>query len=120
LGDTLFPSTSLAQGMASDFGVGAHFLLKLRVVHPLLALATAVLIFRFSEETTPRLALALRALTLSQLVLGLVNLILLAPTGLQLAHLVVAESLWITLIWAAAPVLSLSSPKRAAAPLVPA
>jgi heme A synthase len=120
LGDTLFPSASLAQGMSSDFGAGAHFLLKLRVIHPVLALATAALLFRFSEETTPRLALGLRALTLGQLILGLANLLLLAPTALQLAHLVMAESLWITLIWAAAPALSFSSPVRAATPPVPA
>src|SRR5204862_5952385 len=42
LGDTLFPATSLAVGMQSDFSATAHFLLRLRVIHPILAVASGV------------------------------------------------------------------------------
>jgi heme A synthase len=44
------------------------------------------------------MALALASLVLVQWVLGLVNLVLLAPTGLQILHLLVADLIWIGLI----------------------
>src|SRR5215470_11792222 len=44
LGDTLFPSRSLSEGFRQDMSPGAHVLLRLRVVHPLLALAVGTLL----------------------------------------------------------------------------
>jgi heme A synthase len=49
LGDTLFPATSFAEGLRQELGTGAHVLLKLRVLHPILAVAVAALVM-----TTPR------------------------------------------------------------------
>ena len=37
-GDTLFPSNSLAQGLSDDFSPTAHLLIRLRLLHPALAL----------------------------------------------------------------------------------
>jgi heme A synthase len=106
LGDTLFPAASLAAGMQQDFAPGAHFLLQLRVWHPILALVTAfylifvtALVFMF--RPTPiirRFAGILMALFVLQLSAGLVNLILLAPVWMQLIHLLLADSVWITLV----------------------
>ena len=45
LGDTLFPSTSLAAGLAADLDPTSHFLIRLRVWHPILAAAVAVYLF---------------------------------------------------------------------------
>src|SRR5262249_16803055 len=45
LGDTLFPSRSLAEGFRQDMSSGAHLLLRLRVLHPLLAFAVGTLLF---------------------------------------------------------------------------
>ena len=42
LGDTLFPSGSLVEGMAQDFSPTAHFLIRLRVIHPVVATLTGV------------------------------------------------------------------------------
>jgi heme A synthase len=42
LGDTLFPAESLRAGIAQDFSPTAHFLIRLRVWHPLLAVAVGV------------------------------------------------------------------------------
>src|SRR6188768_3913663 len=39
LGDTLFPHASLAEGIAADFDSTSHFLIRLRVWHPILAAA---------------------------------------------------------------------------------
>ncbi|HEX5689765.1 MAG TPA: COX15/CtaA family protein, partial [Roseiflexaceae bacterium] len=42
LGDTLFPASSLAEGLQQDFSPTAHFLLQLRVIHPIAAIVTSV------------------------------------------------------------------------------
>lgn len=102
LGDTLFPARSLTAGMAQDLAGASHFLLKLRVAHPMIAVGTAVLVFVFAEmaqERKPlRVATWLKGLIAAQLVAGVLNLILLAPVALQLTHLAIAESLWVALV----------------------
>src|SRR5271166_3193195 len=42
LGDTLFPASSLGEGIRQDFSGTAHFLLRLRVFHPALAVAAGI------------------------------------------------------------------------------
>jgi cytochrome c oxidase assembly protein subunit 15 len=37
LGDTLFPATSLSGSIRSDFSTASHFLLQLRLLHPVTA-----------------------------------------------------------------------------------
>ncbi|MDB5217744.1 MAG: Heme synthase, cytochrome oxidase biosis protein Cox15-CtaA, partial [Myxococcaceae bacterium] len=44
LGDTLFPATSLRAGLAMDLSPLAHVFLRLRVLHPFLALATGAIV----------------------------------------------------------------------------
>jgi cytochrome c oxidase assembly protein subunit 15/protoheme IX farnesyltransferase len=123
LGDTLFHSASLTQGIAQDFSETSHFLLKLRVFHPFFALMLGAWLFYFAEKATglhsrlDQLATVIKALVAGQLLLGLVNLILLAPTGLQLAHLFVAESLWVTLVLASVTLACVApEPRRAIEP----
>jgi heme A synthase len=114
LGDTLFPSASLAAGMREDFSPAAHFLIRLRVLHPLLAVAVGVylvlaaaLVSRLRPgERTRRLALALGALFLLQLCAGVANLLLLAPIPLQLVHLLLADLVWLTLVLLSATALA--------------
>ena len=106
LGDTLFPATSLAAGIAQDFSPTAHLLLRLRVIHPSLAvamvfvllLAAGVVATRRPSPTTARLGLAVALLAGTQLLAGLVNLLLLAPIWMQLVHLLLADALWIALV----------------------
>ena len=113
LGDTLFPATSLYSGIQQDFTPGAHFLLRLRVWHPLIAatvgfytiLLVSFLRLRRNEQAIKRLSLILGGIVLLQLTAGLVNLLLLAPVGMQLIHLFLADSLWITLVLLSASVL---------------
>jgi heme A synthase len=74
-----------------------------RVAHPFVALAAAgALLFALARAPEIRPGLAWRraagALVLVQIVLGVVNVALLAPTALQLAHLLVADLLWIATI----------------------
>ncbi len=117
LGDTLFPARSLAEGMAQDFSPTAHLLLRLRVLHPtfavlmafVLLLAAGVAAKKRPAPATARLAIAVAALAVTQLVAGLVNLLLLAPIAMQLVHLLLADLLWIALVLLAAQALAVPS-----------
>jgi cytochrome c oxidase assembly protein subunit 15 len=113
LGETLFPATSFARGLQQDFERGAHVLLRLRVLHPPLAIlaslsAVSAAVMAMRVRPLPRVrraALALLALVAVQLLAGMVNLALLAPIWLQMAHLVLADLLWIDVVLLGANVL---------------
>lgn len=106
LGDTLFPAGSLAEGVEQDFAATAHFLVRLRVWHPVAAVAVglgtlAVAVWAALRRPTPRTrraALAVCGLFLAQVVGGFVNLVLLAPVWMQLVHLLMADLLWMALV----------------------
>jgi heme A synthase len=110
LGDTLFPPGSLREGIAQDFEPTAHFLVRLRVWHPLIAVLNGLyllflggLIYQFrATRRIQRLALTLGALFLTQLVAGMINLGLLAPVWMQIVHLLLADLVWIALVLLAA------------------
>ena len=99
LGDTLFPAKSLAEGFAADIAPGAHFLLRLRALHPLLAVVVGagLIGIGLQYKTTP-LGRALLVVVGIQIAVGFINLGLLAPVWLQLIHLLIADILWLTLI----------------------
>jgi heme A synthase len=107
LGDTLFPSASLAEGLAADLDPTAHFLIRLRIWHPILAAAVAGYLFWIAwrhpafageAQATPRQLVMM--LIAGQCVLGVINLLMLAPLPLQMAHLLGSNLLWIALVWA--------------------
>jgi heme a synthase len=113
LGDTLFPVESLKEGFVMDFSEGAHILVRLRVLHPVLAIGTALLVYlcsaavatQKSSEKVRKWAMALAGIFTLQLGLGFLNLLLLAPVWLQLVHLLVADLSWICLIFLGAEAL---------------
>jgi heme A synthase len=106
LGDTLWPAASLAEGVRGEFSSASPALLRLRLLHPLLAvLAGAVLGFvsligwRAGATPTGRTAARwLSSLTLVQFIAGAVNVWLLAPVWMQVTHLLLACLLWISLL----------------------
>ena len=106
LGDTLFPAHSLSEGIASDFGATANFLIRLRVIHPALAIATAVWIAAIAlrqlrvSAAGPLKTLSTLLLVLlgAQVAIGTLTFLLRAPIPMQLAHLLTADLLWITLV----------------------
>ncbi len=113
LGDTLFKASTLQEAIAQDFASGSHIFLRLRIFHPILALAGGGLILMVayqaitSNPDRPRsrqLGLLLAGLVVAQWFVGLTNLVLLAPTWLQIVHLFVADLIWMTLILVAADV----------------
>ncbi|MBX3182364.1 MAG: COX15/CtaA family protein [Polyangiaceae bacterium] len=103
LGDTLYPLAPDAN--LSDRVTGAHFLERLRVAHPVSAVALSAglwwLLQRFEERGSgPALRVARlgRALLVLQLVVGVVNVALSAPGYMQVTHLAVGTALWCTLV----------------------
>lgn len=113
LGDTLFPASSLAEGMAQDVNPTAHFLVQLRVVHPLIAVLVGMYLFYLSVmvngqsgSVTRKFAIALRLLVFTQILAGGINVLLLAPTWMQIVHLLLADVLWIVLVLYAAAALA--------------
>jgi cytochrome c oxidase assembly protein subunit 15 len=108
LADTLFPATSLASSLAQDFSPGPPVLLRVRLFHPLVATFAACYvlwaIFRSStgRNQFSRSAIALTILFFVQVGIGMTNVLLLAPVWVQIAHLFVADVLWILLVLASA------------------
>lgn len=119
LGDTLFPSRSLAEGLTADVTPGAHFLVRLRVIHPAIAVVFGGALFVFARLTAAResdhsvraLATAVNLAFLVQVGVGALNLGLLAPIPLQIVHLVVADLYWMTAVLFFAAVLALPPPR---------
>ncbi len=106
LGDTLFPSASLAQGLAEDFSGAAHFLVRLRVLHPLIAVGVGLYLLVLARlastwrpgRATGLLARGIALIFMLQIAAGIVNVALLAPIWMQLLHLLLADLLWLVLV----------------------
>lgn len=125
LGDTLFPAASLKEGMAQDLSPLAHVFLRLRVLHPVIALATGILVFVTASgvrmlRPTRRVRTFSKLVTvvfMTQFVVGLANLSLLAPVPMQIIHLLLADATWIALVLMAWETLyAESAPVESAAP----
>jgi heme A synthase len=118
LGGTLFPATSLSDGIRQDFSTAAHFLIRLRGLHPLLAVGIGLFIvaaasyinnfLRPGQQRTKKLTSILTTLLLLQLAAGVLNVLLHAPVWLQLTHLLLADLFWIALVLTAASALALT------------
>jgi heme A synthase len=107
LGDTLFPTTVFAEGglfakLQSDISGATHFLVRLRIVHPLIAIASGIYLIsmaaalRGEVKGTPiyRTGTALMHLASTQMAAGFVNILLAAPGWMQLVHLLLAVGVW--------------------------
>jgi cytochrome c oxidase assembly protein subunit 15 len=128
LGDTLFPTTSFAEGLRQELSSEAHVLLRLRILHPFAAVAAGavlLLVARLALRLRPdarvrRAALSLVVLVAAEILLGVVNVALLAPVWLQLVHLLVADLVWIALVLLAAASLApgpIEAPRESSAAL---
>ena len=114
LGDTLFPSSTLQEGISQDFVQTAHFLIRLRLFHPIiailvgsyLALMTVYLNIQHPNRTNHRISLILLSSYVLQGVGGLLNVYLLAPVWMQIVHLLLADITWIVLVFLIASGLS--------------
>lgn len=102
LGDTLFPASSLRAAFAQDFATGSPWLLRLRGIHPASAVIAAIfvlwLIAQAKRAAAPRLAAVVLGLLVFQFVLGVADVLLLAPVWMQILHLLGADLYWVALV----------------------
>jgi cytochrome c oxidase assembly protein subunit 15 len=106
LGDTLFPATSLGSALAQDFSSTSGWLVRWRWTHPTFAFLASVfliwILVRAAQRTAEWDNRGLSALVLillaAQYVLGVLDVVLLAPVWLQVAHLLGADVLWAALV----------------------
>jgi heme A synthase len=112
LGDTLFPAPSLREGLAHDLSPTAHLFIRLRIFHPLISalcgayllVASRKLFSAAPSRTSQVLMWAVSGLIIVQMLVGLTNLVLLAPIPLQLVHLLLADLVWIAFVLLSATV----------------
>jgi heme A synthase len=108
LGDTLFPARSLAEGLSQDLDPAANIFLRLRLIHPVLAAASAIWLLFYAvwairyRPDARSYSWAVAACVGAQMIAGLMNLVLLAPVPMQMVHLLLADLLWISLVLLAA------------------
>lgn len=107
LSDTLFPSETLWQGFMADFASQSHYLVRLRISHPLLAtligfgLMGAAYWIADHPQADPKVARRARQLMIAlpvALLFGYMTLFALSPTWMKLTHLLIAYGLWILLL----------------------
>lgn len=107
LADTLFPKTA-----GVDVTAESHFLTRLRIVHPVLAVfAAAVGWFASSRSERGRTgwAASLPVLVGLMLLTGSINIALGVPVWMQLVHLLLADALWVAYVFTSAGALQLSA-----------
>lgn len=122
MGNTIFPSESLAAGLAADFDPASHPLIRLRALHPLIAITVGIYLFvslGFGWWLKPAdeargMVRALFVTYVAQLIIGTVNLAFLAPAVLQLLHLGVAVLAFGQLSAASILLLGADAPRRRA------
>ena len=110
LGDTLFPLQPTLDGslwakVREDLTAGQHFLVRLRVIHPFVAVFCAaflsgvvVAVRRGYAGDAGMVALLRWPLMLvgMQVVLGVLNIVLAAPGVVQIGHLLLAQLVWVS------------------------
>ena len=117
LADTLFPSPSLSAGLAQDFAAGAPLLVRMRWLHPAAAIVGLACAIWLSLALRSRATRWLLALIAAQFVLGAADVLLLAPTWMQVLHLLGADLYWIALVAVCSEALSATIIRRT--PLMP-
>jgi heme A synthase len=118
LGDTIFPRNNSMQVISEGLSPTGHFLLRLRIWHPFIAVAAALILFFATivladiceRSEVRKFGRWVIGLVVLQLLVGLANVWLKAPAAMAIAHLLIADLLWIFTIrlWLSA----VESPKR--------
>jgi cytochrome c oxidase assembly protein subunit 15 len=106
LGDTLFPAASLGLALAQDFSATASWLLRWRWLHPAVAVFAGIfltwLLVRAVRQRIPwdnrRISTLILVLLAVVYTLGVLDVVLLAPLWIQIAHLLAADTLWASLV----------------------
>lgn len=105
LASTLFPTESLLQGLEADFSSDSHWLLRIRLIHPLMALSLALLTLYLlqlikessNEIKTRKLSQYTQGILLFPVLVGMTTLLSSSPTIFKLLHLLSVDIAWIAL-----------------------
>ncbi len=120
LANMIFPSGTLAEGLAKDLSPTSNVLLRLRLLHPITAILGSVFLIFLTgwmakaagnEKSVTRWSNILSILILVQLAFGSATLFMLAPIVMQLGHLFLADAIWISLVLFMAAFLSADRPE---------
>lgn len=116
LGDMIYPSSNLRAAIVADFSSHGSWLVRLRWLHPACALIAGVfllwLVYGAVQKPALRsLGIAVIALLGLQYTLGITDVLLLAPTWIQLAHLFGADVLWVTVFLLATQLCIVEAPQ---------
>jgi cytochrome c oxidase assembly protein subunit 15 len=107
LSGMLFPSATIAEGLAKDFSPTSNVLLRLRLLHPILSILTSVILIFASgwlrresnrDAKVARWSNTLSLFVVIQIAFGAATLLTLAPIVMQLAHLFLADAVWISFV----------------------
>jgi len=107
LSSMIFPSGTITEGIAKDFSPTSHTLLRLRPLHPIVAVLSAVFLVFWTgwlkgkmnaHASVARWSTVLSMLTVAQLAFGALTLLTLGPIVMQLGHLLLADAVWIAFI----------------------
>ncbi len=95
LSTTLFPTISLWQGLMEDFSSNHHLFIRLRILHPLIALGIGSFFigwFYFKSE------IKISFYFLTAVFIGIITLLSLSPIYLKILHLAMAHFVWSMLV----------------------
>jgi cytochrome c oxidase assembly protein subunit 15 len=106
LGDTLFPASSIGAALVQDFSATSGWLVRWRWTHPTIAFIACVfliwLLMRASHRSehwdNRKLSALVLILLVAQYLLGVLDVVMLAPVWLQVVHLLGADLLWAVLV----------------------
>ena len=110
LGDTLFPAGSLIEGIQQDFSPTAHYLVKMRIYHPAIAISVGIYLAAVTTHLRRKfggnkqvahlepVSNLLFGLYLAQIIVGFINVGLLAPVWMQIVHLLVTCLIWTSFV----------------------
>jgi cytochrome c oxidase assembly protein subunit 15 len=104
LADTLFPSTSLREALTADFAANSPMLEHMRWMHPASVVVGSCCVLWLVTRIRSRLSWVVAGLLGLQCLLGVVDVLLLAPTWIQILHLLGADLYWVALVGLAASV----------------
>jgi len=108
LASMIFPSASIAEGFARDFAQESHLWVRLRVLHPVAAVALGFYLITLggwfarravNDASVKRWSRILTTLVLIQLAWGALTLYSHAPILMQLGHLLLADLVLIAFVY---------------------
>lgn len=122
LGDALFPVRNTAEAVGRALTPGEHFLVQLRIYHPLIAVLVSVYVVLVANligllrpsRYTKLLARMVGVLFILQLGMGYLNVLQAAPLYTQLPHLLLSDLAWMAWLLLSVSALSLAYRARPA------